>query len=125
MKNYQTLEIGNMDTIAKQENGKIFLHDGLNLTSCEISVNSVPAGYKAPFNHKHIQNEEVYIILSGNGIMTIDNENVPLTTGTVIRVAPDAVRTMSNTGAENMSFICIQAKSDSLQQFGLGDGVLC
>lgn len=41
------------------ENGKAFLHDFLELTSCEISVSAMPAGVKLPFNHKHKQNEEV------------------------------------------------------------------
>ncbi len=41
------------------ENGKAFLHDLLELTSCEISVSAMPAGVKLPFNHKHKQNEEV------------------------------------------------------------------
>lgn len=125
MANYTKTDLGVMDAVAKQDNGKAFLHDALGLTSCEISINTVPAGYKAPFIHKHIQNEEIYIILSGTGIMTIDGDDVTMTAGTCIRIAPDATRLMENTGKDNMQFICVQAKENSLSQFGFGDGVLC
>ena len=64
MTNFKNVEIGTMAELGKNyENGKAFLHDLLELTSCEISVSSMPAGIKLPFNHKHIQNEEIYIFL--------------------------------------------------------------
>ena len=62
MANFKNEEIGKLNEIkTKYDNGKVFLHDLLGLTSCEISVNSMPAGVKLPFKHKHKQNEEVYI----------------------------------------------------------------
>lgn len=75
MTNFKNVEIGTMAELGQNyENGKAFLHDLLGLTSCEISVSSMPAGVKLPFNHKHIQNEEIYIFLKGEGTMTLDNE---------------------------------------------------
>ena len=53
MVNYQKEELGKLHDIIKLENGKVFLHDLLKLTSCEISINTVPKGFKVPFNHKH------------------------------------------------------------------------
>jgi len=67
MTNYKKLEVGKLSEIINHENGKVFLHDALELTSCEISLNCVPKGFKLPFNHKHKQNEEVYIVLKGKG----------------------------------------------------------
>ena len=64
MTNFKKEEIGKISEVGKNyENGKAFLHDLLGLTSCEISVSAMPAGVKFPFNHKHKQNEEVYIFL--------------------------------------------------------------
>lgn len=125
MKNYSKTELGTMAAVAQHENGKVFLHDTLALTGCEVSINSVPAGFKVPFNHQHIQNEEVYIILSGKGVMTIDGDTVPLTAGTAIRIAPTAARTIENTTSTDMTFICIQARANSLAQFGLADARIC
>ena len=57
MANYNKTDLGNLAQIStKFENGKAFLHDALGLSSCEISVSSMPAGVKLPFNHKHKQN---------------------------------------------------------------------
>lgn len=57
MQNYTKTELGKLEQIINQENGKAFLKDVLALTSCEISVNTMPAGTKLPFSHKHKQNE--------------------------------------------------------------------
>lgn len=43
------------------------LHDLLGLTSCEVSINTLPEGAAVPFVHAHTENEEIYIILEGQG----------------------------------------------------------
>ncbi len=124
MTNFKNVEIGTLQEIGqKYENGKAFLHDLLGLTSCEISVNSMPKGIKLPFNHKHKQNEEIYIFLKGEGTMTLDNEVIQVKEGSCVKVLPDAVRTMES--KTDLQYICIQAKEGSLEQFGFGDGELC
>ena len=124
MTNFKNAEIGSMSELGgKYENGKAFLHDLLNLTSCEISVSSMPKGIKLPFNHKHIQNEEVYIFLKGEGVMIIDGEAVNVKEGSCVKVLPQAVRTMES--KTDMEYICVQAKAGSLEQFGFGDAELC
>lgn len=125
MTNYKTTEIGKLNELVNLENGKVFLHDALELTGCEISINTVPKGFKVPFNHKHKQNEEVYIILKGEGIITVDGTKLNVKEGSAVKVSPEASRTIENTSDSNFSFICIQAKKDSLEQFGLGDAELC
>ena len=125
MTNYKTTELGKIGDLINLENGKAFLHDALELTSCEISINTVPKGFKVPFNHKHKQNEEVYIVLKGEGAITIDRETVMVKEGSVVKVAPEAARTIENTGDGEFEFICIQAKTNSLEQFGLADAELC
>ncbi len=125
MTNYKTTELGKIDEIINLENGKAFLHDVLELTGCEISVNTVPKGFKVPFNHKHKQNEEVYIVLKGEGIITIDGEPVKVKEGSAVKVLPAASRTIENIGDGHFQFICVQAKTESLEQFGLGDAELC
>ncbi len=125
MVNYQKIELGKISEIIKHENGKVFLHDILGLTGCEISVNTVPKNFKTPFNHKHKQNEEVYIILKGEGIITVDNDHINVKEGSVIKVLAAASRTIENKGDNELSFICIQTKENSLKQFGVGDAELC
>ena len=124
MANFKNLEVGNLAEIGKNyENGKAFLHDLLGLTSCEISVSAMPAGIKLPFNHKHRQNEEIYIFLKGEGEMTLDGEVIKVKEGSCVKVLPDAVRTMES--KTDLQYICVQAKANSLEQFGFGDADLC
>ena len=125
MTNYKTTQLGKIDELVNLENGKAFLHDALELTSCEISVNAVPKGFKVPFNHKHKQNEEVYIVLKGEGIITVDGEAVNVKEGSAVKIMPEASRTIENTSDGIFEFICVQAKSGSLEQFGLTDAELC
>jgi len=124
MENFKTTELGNIAQLgSKYQNGKAFLHDTLNLSSCEISVNEMPAGQKLPFNHKHKQNEEVYIFLKGQGSMPLDGKTVEVKEGTCVKVLPEVSRTMES--KTDLQFICVQAKAGSLVQFGMGDGELC
>lgn len=124
MTNFKTAEIGSINEVGKNyENGKAFLHDLLGLTSSEISVSVMPAGVKLPFNHKHKQNEEVYIFLKGEGSMTLDGEVVAVKEGTCVKVLPQVNRTME--AKSNLQYICVQAKANSIEQFGLGDAKLC
>ncbi len=122
--NFKTVELGKINEIGqKYENGKAFLHDVLGLTSCEISVSIMPKGVKLPFNHKHKQNEEIYIFLKGEGVMTLDGENVEFKEGTCIKVLPSTQRTME--AKTDIEYICVQAKENSLVQFAFGDGEIC
>lgn len=125
MTDYTVKDFGSFAEIAKLENGKTFLHDALNLTSCEVSINSTPKGFKVPFNHKHKQNEEIYIVLKGNGIITVGENKINVKEGSAVRVAAGVARTIENIGDGVFNFICIQARENSLTQFGFGDAELC
>lgn len=124
MSDFSSVDLGSFQQIAKLENGKAFLHDVLNLTSCEISINSAPKGFKVPFYHKHKQNEEVYIVLKGEGIISVGENKIKVKEGSVVRVATGVSRTIENTGNSEFNFICIQAKEGSLNQFGFADAEL-
>lgn len=103
--------------------GRAELHDALALTATEVSFNNLPAGAKVPFVHSHKENEELYIVLSGNGEFILDGTAVALEAGTCVRVAPAAMRQLC-AGDKGLSVICIQAKAGSLTQFTMTDGVI-
>ena len=81
-------------TIGKEN--RIELHEKLSLTGAEISLNELPAGANVPFVHSHKENEEIYGILSGNGKAIIDGEEISLSTGDWLKIAPCLLYT-SNT----------------------------
>ncbi len=130
-KNFKKVDLGSFTDLGKyimenkelnmKNEGKLFLHDLLGLSGCEISLNYAPAGYKVPFKHTHKQNEEVYIVLKGNGVFEIDDEKINIEEGSVLKVSPDGIRTMENTSDTEMIFMVIQTKENSLEQFTLTD----
>ena len=117
---FGVVEVGDLSAFE----GKAFLKDLTGATAMEFSVGSLPAGEALPFKHKHKQNEEVYVFLSGRGVMTLDGEDFPVASGSVVRVTPSVVRTHRNTGDTPLVFLCFQAKAGSLVQATLDDGEL-
>lgn len=97
------------------------LHEKLALTGAEISLNSLPAGSNVPFIHSHKQNEEIYGILSGRGKAVIDGEEISLSAGDWLKIAPIAKRQFFAANDSEITYICIQVKENSLEHFTADD----
>lgn len=129
-KNYSVTDIGSFESLSERKfsgatgtySGKYFIGEALGLTGCEVSLNRLPAGQGMPFVHAHKKNEEVYIVLNGNGIFFVDGEEFQIHEGSLIRVAPEGARALK-AGDEDLYFICIQAEADSLSQATFADGI--
>lgn len=109
-------------SIAKE--ARIELHDALNLTGAEISINKMPADTSVPFIHSHKQNEEIYGILKGHGTILLDGEEMELKAGDWLRVSPAVKRQLSTTPDSAMTYLCIQVKSNSLEQWTMTDAIV-
>lgn len=115
MKNFIKLE--------KQEGARIELHNKLNLTGSEISINVLPANGAIPFIHSHKQNEEVYFIIKGSGKFVVDGEEIYLSEGDFIKIDPVGKRQIF--ASENgISYLCIQSKVNSLEGYTLEDAIV-
>lgn len=117
---YSVATVGN---IAEFE-GKAFVKEAMETTGMEISFGSLAPGQAVPFFHKHVQNEEVYIVLSGEGVFTLDGDEVIVSSGSILRIAPQVSRCNKCTGQEPLVYICIQAKAGSLEQYTMTDGII-
>jgi mannose-6-phosphate isomerase-like protein (cupin superfamily) len=104
--------------------GKLFLKDAIGFTGCEISLNSMAPGASMPIYHQHQQNEEVYIFIQGKGQIQVDDEVTEVQEGTIVRIAPNGERTWRNNSNEQLLYIIIQARENSLAQYGLGDAIV-
>ena len=116
MANYTKINIGN--------EGRVELHDKLSLTGAEVSVNQLPAGAGVPFVHSHKNNEEIYGILSGKGRAVVDGEEITLTAGDWLRIAPAAKRQFSAAADSGVAYVCIQVRENSLGGFTAGDAIV-
>ncbi|MBD5324692.1 MAG: cupin domain-containing protein [Bacteroides sp.] len=101
--------------------GKQFVKDATGATSCEISFGTLPTGVSVPFFHRHRENEENYIILSGKGRFQVDGDVFDIAEGSVVRVATHCDRNLKCTSEEPLTYICIQAKEGSLEGYTMTD----
>ena len=116
MANYTKINVGN--------EGRVELHDQLALTGAEVSINQLPAGAGVPFVHAHKNNEEIYGILAGEGKAVIDGEEISLTAGDWLKVAPAAKRQFSAAAHTGVTIVCIQVRENSLGGFTAGDAIV-
>lgn len=114
----------NFNKVSVTGTERVELHDKLNLTGAEISVNVLPAGAGVPFIHTHKQNEEIYIVLEGKGYMTLDDEKIEITANDYIRVSPATKRQISASSDTAIKYLCIQIKENSLENYTATDGVV-
>lgn len=54
-----------------------------------------------------LSGSEIYYILSGSGIMTIDEESENVEVGDVVVIPPKATQFIKNTGADDLVFLAI------------------
>lgn len=120
-KNYSKLNIGTFSNV--KEKGRIMIGKDLDLTGCEVSVNSLPAHQSIPFVHAHKENEEVYVVLQGEGTFMIDSDEFLIKEGEFIRVSNEAPRVLKANNQE-LVYLCIQTKQDSLNQATENDGIM-
>lgn len=120
-KNYSIMNIGKFSDFHKK--GRITVGEDLNLTGCEISINSLPADQSIPFVHSHKENEEVYIVIQGTGKFIVDGEEFAIQEGSLIRVAPAGQRVLK-AGNEELIYLCMQVQNNSLKQATNDDGII-
>lgn len=123
-KNFTAIDFGKLDLVLESANGKIFLKDATKASGTEISISILPPKTDLPIFHSHKQNEETYIILKGEGKFQVDDQCFDISVGSVIRVAPAGLRGMTNTSEQQMIYIVIQSKENSIQQWTSQDGVI-
>ncbi|MGM9674361.1 MAG: cupin domain-containing protein [Bacteroidaceae bacterium] len=117
---YSIATVGNLASFE----GKAFVKDILGTTSVELSFGSLAPGCSVPFFHHHKQNEEVYVVLSGEGVFVLNGKEESVSSGSIVRVAPSVSRNTRCTGNEPLVYVCIQGKAGSLEQYTMTDGVV-
>ncbi len=65
-------------------------------------------GFKAPYGHRHREQEEAYVVVAGSGRIRLDDDVVELRRWDVVRVAPGVVRAFEG-GPDGLELIAIGA----------------
>ena len=88
----------------------------LGMENSGLSYLKVAPGFRMPFGHKHKNQEEVYVLVSGKARMKIEGEVKDLKQWDAVRVHKDTMRSME-AGDEGAEFLVVGAPST-----GPGDG---
>jgi quercetin dioxygenase-like cupin family protein len=86
----------------------------LGVKSMGMNVVELEPGAKLP-EHDEVQRdqEEVFIVLSGDAAIVIDGQEHPAPAGTFARVDPQPLRTVVNTGSEPVRLLVVSAPTTS------------
>ena len=69
-------------------------------------------GGKGSYGHRHKTQEEIYLVVSGTLQFKLDDDVVDVPAGTVVRVAPEVVRSVWNDGPDDAELVIAARKID-------------
>lgn len=72
-----------------------------------VSLERLAPNFRVPFGHRHTEQEEVYVVLSGGGRIKLDDEIVELKPWDAVRIGKDTMR-------------CVEAGPDGIELLAIG-----
>ena len=69
------------------------------------------AGFKAPYGHRHKEQEEAYVVVEGSGRAWLDGDIVDLRRWDVVRVGPPVVRAFE-AGPDGIEYLAFGTHSE-------------
>jgi uncharacterized cupin superfamily protein len=83
-----------------------FARGPLGLENSGLSLFRVAPGFRVPFGHRHDEQEEVYIVISGSARVRVDDDVVDLRAWDAIRIPPGTMRGLEggDDGAEVLAY---------------------
>jgi quercetin dioxygenase-like cupin family protein len=88
-----------------------FPREELGAESTGLSYQVLKPGKRQAFGHRHDKAEEVYVVLSGNGRVRLDDEIVEIARLDAIRVAPSVTRAFE-AGADGREWMAFGPRCD-------------
>jgi len=77
-----------------------------------LSLFALDPGFRIPFGHKHVGQEEVYVIVRGGGRIKVEDEIVAVEAWDAIRFAKDTMRNVE-AGPAGIEFLAFGAGTDA------------
>jgi mannose-6-phosphate isomerase-like protein (cupin superfamily) len=76
-----------------------------------LSLFTLEPGFRIPFGHKHVTQEEVYVIVRGSGRIRVEDEVVDVGQWDAIRFDKDTMRAVE-AGPEGIEYVAFGAGDD-------------
>jgi mannose-6-phosphate isomerase-like protein (cupin superfamily) len=77
-----------------------------------LSLFSLEPGFRIPFGHKHVSQEEVYVIVRGSGRIKVEDEVVDVKQWDAVRFDKDTMRDVE-AGPDGIEYIAFGAGEDA------------
>jgi mannose-6-phosphate isomerase-like protein (cupin superfamily) len=83
-----------------------FARKPLELENSGLSHYRVAPGYRVPFGHRHAEQEEIYLVVSGSALVKLDDEILELAQWDAVRIPAGVMRSFGAgpDGAEILAF---------------------
>ncbi|WP_372791254.1 cupin domain-containing protein [Paraconexibacter sp.] len=94
----------------------IFPREELGATTTGLALQRLKPGKRQPFGHRHVDAEEIALVLAGSGRVKLDDEIRDLRTYDAIRIAP-AVKRAFEAGPDGLELLVFGPRHE-------GDGEL-
>jgi mannose-6-phosphate isomerase-like protein (cupin superfamily) len=88
-----------------------FARTALAGESLGISHMKLAPGFRVPFGHRHTDQEEVYVLVSGSARLKLDDEIVDLRPWDAVRIGKDTMRNVE-AGPEGAEYLAFGAGTD-------------
>jgi mannose-6-phosphate isomerase-like protein (cupin superfamily) len=88
-----------------------FAKGDLDAEKTGVSHHRLKPGKRTPFGHKHEAAEEVYVVISGSGLMKLDDEIIEVERLDAIRVSPEVIRAFE-AGDDGIEVLAVGARHD-------------
>jgi mannose-6-phosphate isomerase-like protein (cupin superfamily) len=85
-----------------------FAREDIEAKKFGLSLQRLKADQRMPFAHRHEQQEEVYVVVGGNGRIKLEDEVLELAQWDAVRVDPEVVRTFE-AGPDGMDLLAFGA----------------
>jgi mannose-6-phosphate isomerase-like protein (cupin superfamily) len=83
----------------------------LELRNSGLSYFRIAPGFRSPFGHHHVEQEEIYLVVSGSARAKLDDRVIELAAWDALRVAPETMRALEG-GPEGAEIVAFGAPSN-------------
>jgi mannose-6-phosphate isomerase-like protein (cupin superfamily) len=86
-----------------------FAREALEAESTGLSYQRLAPNVRQTFGHRHAEQEELYVVLSGSGRIKLDDDLVDLAPLDAVRMAPETMRCLE-AGPEGLEFLAFSPR---------------
>lgn len=115
------LSVAPTEPSGKSGTPTVYLTDRLGLTETRATLRRLEPGASMPYHHENTQ-EELYLLVEGEGSMYVDGERLDATPGTLVRVSPETPRQLFNDADIECAWLVVGAPPTGHDGTVLGPG---